>query len=121
MRTFDPLQIADHCKKVDHVLDEVRRLVAKYAGTRKVLPESRLWHDLRIDPRDAWELLECIIDKFGTSFEAMSFLDYFPDQPEAFGARVGMALGFRSHKKPITVLHLAQTVERGEWFEPPAT
>ncbi|MGZ3275720.1 MAG: DUF1493 family protein [Caulobacteraceae bacterium] len=104
---------------MDEALDEIRRLVAKFVWRRAVLPESRLWHDLHIGPEDAWELLGEVTDKFGTSFESMSFLTYFPDQPDAWGAGLGMMLGFRSDKRPFTVQHLANVVKRGDWFDPP--
>ncbi len=104
---------------MDEALDEIRRLAAKFVWRRAVLPESRLWHDLRIGGDDAWELFGEVIQRFETSFETMNFSAYFPDETEAWGAGVGMMLGFRSDKKPVTVQHLAEVVKLGAWFDPP--
>jgi hypothetical protein len=116
--TFDPRRFADHRRRMN-AFEEVRLHVVRASGSHKVLPQSRLWHDLRVGGDDAWELIEKLVDSFGTSFTSMAFSDFFPDETEAFGAHWGMVFGFRSDKTPVTVQHLADVVERGHWFDPP--
>ena len=101
------------------VFDEVRQDVARISCSRKVLPDCRLWHDLRVGGDHAWDLIEKLIDRFGTSFTDMAVSEFFPGETEVFGAHWGMMFGFRSDKKPVTVQHLAEVVKRGTWFDPP--
>lgn len=104
---------------MDEPLEQVRHLVQDVSRSRRVDPQTRLWHDLHLGGDDAVELLECIAAKFGTSFAPLSFTDFFPEEHEALGAHLAATFGFRSVRNPVTVQHLADVVKRGVWFDPP--
>lgn len=80
---------------------------------------AAIYHDLRIAGDDAAELLEEIIERFGTSFREMDFSTYFPNETEVFGYHWANVFGFRDKKRPrVTVEHLIAVIERGHWFAP---
>jgi hypothetical protein len=84
---------------------------------RKIERSTLVYHDLRISGDDAGDLIERISREFGTSFKGLHFPDYFPDETEAMFFRIYLFFGGRS-KKPLTVGHLMEVVERREWFDP---
>ena len=96
----------------------LRETLTKFIGPKKVSNETALLHDLSIAGDDARELLEEIIRRFGTDFSKMQFTAYFPDETEALGVHWAKLIGRRSSKKPLTVGHLGNVIDRGVWFDP---
>jgi hypothetical protein len=103
----------------DDTLDQVRHLVEEVTCVRNVRPEARLHHDLGIGGDDAWELLELIRTKFGTSFAGLSFTDFFIEEDGVLVAHLAKFFGIRVKKRPLTIQHLGQVAKRGSWFDPP--
>ena len=101
---------------------ELEAIFLKQARLRpeELFPNSRLEQDCGVTGDDAWELLEAIHAKFGTDLTSLDFELYFHGEAEGLLSR----LLNRSREKhrlafPVTVGHLFQVVEKGEWFAPP--
>ena len=104
---------------MEQPLAEIERVVRKITGARRVTPTMRVFHDLSIAGDDAWELLEKVGQRFGTSFEDFQFEDYFPEEGmEALLAHFLRLVGMGRRWKPLTVQHLADVAVRASWFEP---
>lgn len=98
---------------------EVEEIVREFCGNKeKLLPTTRLHHDLRIDGDDAAELLERVAARYGTNFDEMVFSKFFPDDSEALSYRLTSRLGWNSDKKALTIGHLTRVIERGRLFDP---
>ena len=93
-------------------------MLAKFIGRKKVSNNSALLQDLGIAGDDAWELLKEINLQFGTDFSKMPFSAYFPDETEALGVHWAKLIGRRNPRKPLTVGHLVNVIDRGVWFDP---
>ena len=96
----------------------LREILAKFIGDKKVSNDTALLHDLSIAGDDAWEMIGKINQQFGTDFSKMPFSAYFPDETEALGVHWAKLIGRRSSKKPLTVRHLENVIDRGVWFDP---
>jgi hypothetical protein len=99
---------------------EVIQLIKPFVGKRAVITSStKIFHDLGIGGDDAFELLESIVKRFGTSFASLDFHAYFPNETESLSYFWFMKLGFyRTAIKPLTTAHMVAVIERGSWFEP---
>ena len=103
----------------DAIARELIPMVQRIMCSRDPVPLSTaLYQDLGIGGDDAFELLEEIAARFGTSFKGLDWPVYFPNESEAMWRHWAKKLGFRQNFKRITVGHLVAVVERGEWFEP---
>jgi hypothetical protein len=98
---------------------ELIAMIERIAGRRKSISHSTaIYQDLRIAGDDAFELLEMISARFGTSFQGFDWRAYFPDELEAGLFHWGAILGIRDTKRrTLTVGHLLAVIERGAWFE----
>jgi Protein of unknown function (DUF1493) len=99
--------------------EAVREIVLEFASREDSVEDStRLVQDLRIGGDDAWELLEKIHARFGTSFKDIDFDAFFPDEGEMFGYGIATFFGWKDRRKKITFGHLVKIVDGGKWFEP---
>lgn len=99
--------------KEEAVIEILRGIIGR---DKKIDRSTLIYDDLRISGDDAIELIERIHREFGTSFKSFRFPDYFPYESESL--LYGVFLLFaQSRKKPLTVGHLLDVVDRGEWFE----
>lgn len=108
----------------DEVLDEVRAMVMRFLWRPPPIARSTaIYHDLWIGGDDAGELLEAVIDRFGTDFSGMRFDRYFPNEGlgEDFGERIVRWLGLKSKWQRLTVGHLVDVIQKDAWFDPPST
>jgi len=95
-------------------------LLSEISGIRGPLPDDCLiLQNLGIGGDDADEMLEEIHSRFGTGFEGFAFTTYFPSEHEVAGERWLRRLGFQDSRKPLSVGHLVDVIQRGAWFEPP--
>jgi hypothetical protein len=95
-------------------------ILDRYIWRKAVTDNIRLYHDLWLSGDDAFELLEDVQKKFGTSFRAMDFNIYFPYEGENYGAWLLSRLGFPPTKfRAVTVGHMLDVIARGAWFDPP--
>lgn len=60
--------------------------------------------DFRMDPLDAYELLESYSERFGIDPKSINFQRYFPDD-------------FSEAHKPLTVQLLIDSAEAGRWLD----
>jgi hypothetical protein len=90
----------------------------KMANPKPVPVTAAIWHDLYIGGDDAYELLDEVAKRFGTSFVGFDFPAYFPNETEALSAFWRARFGFPRKFKRLTIDHLIAVIRRGEWFEP---
>ncbi|MGE9549954.1 DUF1493 family protein [Erwinia amylovora] len=69
----------------------------------KLEPDIDMNKDFRIDPLDAYELLERYADKFGIAPSAITFTEYFPED-------------FTAPHDPLTVRLLTESARAGRWL-----
>jgi len=98
----------------------IAEIVQKVSGVGSVGPATRLFHDLHLAGDDVDEMLTDLHEAFGTDFSGLSFSEYFPPEHEALVATWAVKLGFQTSKRPVTLQHLCDVVERGAWFDPPS-
>jgi acyl carrier protein len=103
--------------------DRIIELVAYGTGLKKeqIKPETRLFHDARIDGTDGYNLLVAICDEFNIDPKSVIFDRYFgPEYGPNLFAWIAMLLcerdkldksGMRVKKVPITVLDLYQAAK----------
>ncbi|HKU64422.1 MAG TPA: DUF1493 family protein [Rhizomicrobium sp.] len=104
----------------DKIRREIEALLAQAACRKAPFAEdTRILQDLNIGGDDADEFLEAIHEKFGTRFDGFEFTAYFPNEHEALGEYWVRRLGFQDTRKPVTMGHLTDVIQRGSWFEPP--
>ena len=103
-----------------NVSQQIIELLYGWAGPgEKINPDTPV--NRIVDGDDAGEFLEEIMSRFGTSFEGFDYRPYFTDEGiEPLMRHWALKLGFKDYKRPLTVRHLAEVVERGSWFEPPS-
>jgi hypothetical protein len=93
------------------------KVLREIAGSNRTIDKSTLiYEDLLISGDDAADLIERIHKEFGASFRNFRFSDYFPDETESIFHRIFLLFA-RSKKKPLTVGHLLEVIDRGEWFD----
>ena len=112
-----------HSHRHTHRMDTeiaLREMLVRFIGAKKVSNDTALLHDLSIAGDDAWEILGKINQRFGIDFSKMPFSAYFPDETEALGVHWAKLIGRRSRKKPLTIGHLRNVIDRGVWFDPSA-
>jgi len=99
----------------EEVIKAIKYLVEKKICLTK---NTRIYHDLGITGDDMYELLENIQNKFGTSFEKFDFIEYCPNDLDAFIDYIIFKIGLGGKWTPFTVGHLIQVVKSGSWFDP---
>lgn len=97
----------------ERIITILKELIAKDEDIDR---STLIYDDLLISGDDASELIGRIHAEFGTSFKGLHFPDYFPNETESMMFRVYLLFGGK-RKRPLTVGHLIEVVERGEWFE----
>ena len=108
-----------HCRFMRSSLAELIGIVRRITGVRRIVPTSRLFHDLGMAGDDASEVLEEVAAKFGVIFPGFDFDRYFPQENEAFGAHLARMFRLRLRREPLTLEHLARVADYGVWFDPP--
>lgn len=104
----------------EEIRKELEALLKPYTSRTKNFSEDvRILHDLGIGGDDADEVLEPIIEKFGTNFEGFDFTEYFPAENEMMAEKWLLRLGFENSRRPLRIGHLIDVIELGAWFEPP--
>lgn len=98
----------------------LEKLVQRIIGTKKPIRDADLiYHDLGIGGDDAGELLDDIHEKFKTSFEGLSFHQYFPNELDAFLLHIARLFGHKGKRyKPLSMGHLKDVIRKGKWFDP---
>jgi hypothetical protein len=105
--------LAEQRNTEDIVVGILRDIARPY---RKIEGSTRVYQDLLISGDDAGDLLDRIHKEFGTSFEGFEFGDYFFNEPDAFVYVILRLFGW-APKKTLSVRHLVEVVEAGQWFE----
>lgn len=88
---------------------EVFKLIEEYNGRSiftfrryNLVRETDLHKDFRIDPLDAYDLLERFAEKFGITPSDINFAHYFPDYGEPHD--------------PLTIQLLIDSAQAGKWL-----
>ena len=103
----------------EDLTQQVIELFRGWAGPNEAIsPDTSV--NRVIDGDDAGEFFDEVFHRFGTSFEGLTFRDYFTDEPEAIFRHWALKLGFKDKKRPLPVRHLVDVIEGGSWFDPPA-
>jgi acyl carrier protein len=94
-------------------LHEVIQLVAEYSGVAEssITASTRLGEDLGVDGDDASDLIAAFASRFHVDIAVFDFSRHFG--PEAGFSPFSIHPSPRL--EPVTVGHLAETVERGAW------
>ena len=69
----------------------------------KLEPDTDLNNDFRMDPLDAYELLERYAERFGINPETITFAEYFPED-------------FNAPHDPLTIRLLIESALAGRWL-----
>ena len=104
--------------------EQVRALVLKHCPRSKLMPETRLDHDLKMAGIDAERLLEEYAEKFGVDLSEFVFEDYF--LPEQSGNPLAPLVWLwclifdrqkleESEKVPLTIADLVEAAEKKKW------
>jgi len=65
--------------------------------------DTDLNNDFRMDPLDAYELLERYAERFGINPETITFAEYFPED-------------FNAPHDPLTIRLLIESAQAGRWL-----
>lgn len=96
---------------VDQILIKVRELTARPHRIRGATTE--VFYDTRLYGEDFFDLIEWIIDEYGTDFSGMDASQYAPGEGGGM-MQLPLLFGFRPYKS-LTVGKLAEAVELGRW------
>lgn len=94
--------------KHEAIKEEVYRLVEEYnapglfSRRRKLSLTTDLNEDLRMDPQDAYELLERYTEQFGIEPKTITFDVYFPEN-------------LSKNHPPLTIELLIKSAQAGSW------
>ncbi|MCL9650144.1 DUF1493 family protein [Pantoea agglomerans] len=69
----------------------------------KLERDTDLNNDFRMDPLDAYELLERYAERFGINPETITFAEYFPED-------------FNAPHDPLTIRLLIESAQAGRWL-----
>lgn len=101
-------------ESVADLLAEVRR-----EPRETITPATRLREDLQIMGDDWDDVLATIEKRWPMDWTGFEFLRYFEEEPNLLSIYRAFSNLITGHRlTPITVGHLALTLERGKWFEP---
>jgi hypothetical protein len=99
--------------------DIVLAMIRELTGHRpQIDEEARLLHDLSISGDDAWDLLDQVQKRFGTSLSGMNFEEFFPNETEGIFYRRGRFLGLGKPKREFSLGHLLGVIKEGRWLDP---
>ena len=96
-------------------LVSILRDISRYRGP--IDEQTRVWHDLYLSGDDAYEMLETIQKRFGTSFLSMDFNRYFPGETEGFFYMWAERFGMKSKFRPLSLGHLIAVVRARQWYD----
>jgi hypothetical protein len=102
--------------------NQVIRIISHHSGWKanNIFRASRLKSDLRIMGDDILAIVNTMQTELGIDFSSMDFEQYFHERGEFFLMRF-FKLKRENHRKafPVTVDHLINVAESGNWFPPP--
>jgi hypothetical protein len=84
----------------------------------KVKPEDKIYHDLGLFGLDADCVLMDFERKFNINLENVDFSEYILDEMGLVYFYYKFFKPDKLVKKPLTVRHLAEVVDKGYWFYP---
>ncbi len=94
----------------EDIVKAVFALVEDYNGRSlftlrryKLERDTDLNNDFRMDPLDAYELLERYADRFGINPGSITFAEYFPED-------------FNAPHDPLTIRLLIESAQAGRWL-----
>lgn len=98
---------------LDLILAKMRLLASRPERIRGA--ETEVYYDARIDGDEGYELMEFIVETFGTDMHEMWINEYMPCEGGDFRSLL-VRFGKRPFKS-LTVADLVSAVEAGRWIE----
>lgn len=107
-------------KSEHEILQEIIDLAKDISAEDGITPETRLVQDLRLIGDDMDELLEAVVERYGTDFSEFVWHRHYPDEYSAPYFLVGRLFRYlfrlpQVEYDPITICRIAEAAMRGRW------